>query len=104
MTFEYKQLKYQDINRVEECVYIHFGLSSIQFKKSELYPFLYNSTRSSMKTKVANLTKKLAKLAENDRCKIIFNIAGKELGEMVNGVLQQNSSTHKALQIVNKKR
>ena len=100
------KLKYQDINRVEECVYIHFGLSSIQFKKSELYPFLYNSTRSSMKTKVANLTKKLAKLAlkENDRfCKIIFNIAGKELGEMVNGVLQQNSN-HKALQIVNNKK
>ena len=81
------------IKRLEQCTFEHFDLSSSKFLKSEMYKILYRVDRDVMKTKVAGLTKSLARIALEDDdalAKAIFKIAGKELGEMVNAVLHRS--------------
>ena len=85
-----------DIRRLEHCVFQHFNLSSTEFLKREMYNLLYHVDRDVMKTKVAGLTKSLARIALEDDdalAKAIFKIAGKELGEMVNAVLRRGKSS-----------
>ena len=72
-----------DIRRLEQSVFQYFDLSSTEFLKMEMYNLLYHVDRDVMKTKVAGLTKSLARIALEDDdalAKAIFKVAGKELG------------------------